>query len=172
MPIFRLTPPPQHVIHGNSARQRRWVDITQIRKALSAAGGSRGPTTRSLRSALERLYRTSLFDRRRFNAEWNLRKHLPPQPLPDPPVPCGGSRWSYPTHICSRHQQESHVPATCAYSANVRLPTGRRNFNETLSQRLELLLCFVWTLGNPCFLYLAPFSQAMSLCDLNNPPKM
>ena len=139
---------------GDSTRQQRWIDTTCTREAPSTAGGARGPT-RSLRSALELMYRPSLFDGRRWHVEWNsFRKKyrhshfliplfLARAPLDD----------SLRTHICSHRQQTWRVAATCPTSAVLRLSTGRRNVIGTSSQRFELLRCSSSTLGNPYFVY-------------------
>ena len=58
------------------------------------------------------------------------------------------------------------MAATCTTSAIVRLPTGRKTFIGTLSQRSELLLRPCSPLGNPYFVCLAPFCKNEVLWDL------
>ena len=147
-----MTQPPQHVITGDSDRQRRWIDTTRTREAPSTAGSSRGPT-RSLRSALEFVYRPSLFDGKRLNFEWDsCRKNYRHSHFLTPRFLARAAHGDSLPHMFSRRQQASRVAATCITSAIVRLPTGRRKIIGTSSQRFELLLCSSSTLGIPYFL--------------------
>ena len=155
MHFFRMAQPSQHVIPGDSAQQRRWVDTTRTREAPSTSGASRGPT-RSLRSALEVVYRPSMFDGRRLSVEWHpscrkVYRHsriLIPRFLARAPlghtlpiharaVSTQGGAWQ--PHALPRQ--------SCACQPVV----------ETSRQRSELLFCSSSPLGNPY--------QVFRLCD-------
>ena len=159
-----MTQPPQDVISGDSAQQRRWIDTTRTREAPSTAGGSRG-RTRSLPSALELVYRPSLLDGRRLNVEWDscekytatatscspgvLRGH--PMVIPYPYI--------YYARAVSR-QAARHAHAlprpSCACQQVVEKIIG------TSSQRFKLLLCSSSTLGVPYLVFLVSISFLLS----------
>ena len=114
---------PQHVIPGDSARQRRrWIGTTRTREAPSTAGGSRGPT-RSLRSALELVCRPSLFDGKRLNFEWDsCRKNYRHSHFLTPRFLARAPHGDSLPMLLAPFTDTSRVAAICPTSAIVRSP--------------------------------------------------
>ena len=158
--------PPQHVIPGDSARQRRLIDTTRTRKARSTAGGSRG-SNRFLRGALEVVvYRTSLFDGKHFNVESDSRRKI-----------YRHSHFLIPRFLARELHGDSLPMCARAVSRQAAwqlqaLPRPSCAFQPVVEHLSELhpsferLLCSSSTLSIPNFVYLAPLSLFVCLPGL------